>query len=230
MFIRNFFEGPIRNITSSSSENAEEKEGQLRKEITPEEIERIEKSEMKIDDKVNFLLTRGGLKPASEMWVTTKTEHEDGKVDHRERKKILEILDIIKESGLIYRLKGKEIEDQKVYKHEHIRVLVARSQKDMEFLEKTLESDSDKEIGKAFGFPPTAVETFVGKRKRLDRRSLPSNIQKSDGVLFSSPTLSEDNWQEEIKQGERYGQFIKKLSPKIYKEMRFMALKTLEDS
>lgn len=39
-------------------------------------------------------------------------------------------------------------------------------------------------------------------------------------MTFFSSTLSKDNWQEEIKQGEQYTQFIKKISPAIYEEMK----------
>jgi len=96
-------------------------------------------------------------------------------------------------------------------------------------LERALKSNSDEMVGKAFGFPPTAIEAFVGKREVLDRQSLPLDIQHSDGVLFSSPTLSRDNWQEEIKRGQLYGEFIKKISPKLYGKMRSKALEILEN-
>lgn len=225
----------FENDPKFNLENARERE------IMPEEVKRIEKSKMTIDDKINLLLTRGGLKPASEILLVIKTQDDEGLTEHMSKKEVKEALDIIQESGLSYRAEDKEIvqepywtkkepDIQRFYKREQMKIFVGRSPKELEFLERALESKSDEMLGKAFGFPPTAVEAFVGKRKALNRQSLPLDIQRSDGILFSSPKLSQDNWQEEIKQGQRYGEFIKKISSKLYEEMRLMALKSLERS
>ena len=207
-------------------------------EITSEEVERVEKSKMTIDDKINLLLTKGGLKPASEILLVIRTRDDEGLTEHMSEEEVQEALDIIQKSGLSYRFRDretiqepyrtkKEPKIQRFYTREQIKILVGLSSEELEFLERALKSKSDEMLGKAFGFPPTTIEAFVGKRKVLNRRSLPPDIKHSDGILFSSPTLSRDNWQEEIKQGQRYGEFIKKLSPILYKEMRSTALKNL---
>jgi len=106
--------------------------------------------------------------------------------------------------------------------------LVAETKEELEQLEKKLRIKSpkskskklyDRQIGLAFGYPPTAVEAFVGKRKQLDITTLPEKIRFSDAMLFSSPTLSANNWQKEIKQGQVYADFIKSVSPAIYEKM-----------
>ena len=78
--------------------------------------------------------------------------------------------------------------------------------------------DFDKAIGMVLGFPETAIEAFIGERRALSRKKLPDDVRKSESVRFCDFMLSEDNWQEEIKQGQRYADFIKKVSPKIYQE------------
>jgi len=209
-------------------------------EITPEEIERIEKSKMTIDDKINLLLIKGGLKPSSEILLVIKTQHDEGLTEHMNEEEVQEALSIIQESGLSYRFNDREIvrepyrtekepEIQRFYRREQMSILIGRSPKELGFLERALESKSDEMLGKAFGFPPTAVEAFVGKRKPLNRHSLALEIQHGDGILFSSPTLSQDSWQEEIKYGQQRGKFIKKISSQLYNEMRSFALTNLED-
>lgn len=217
------------------------KESTRGKEILPEEVERVEGSKMAIDDKINLLLTKGGLKPASEILLVIKTQDNEGLTEHMNEKEVREALSIVQKSGLPYRVKDRETvqepywtknepNTQRFYKREQMEILVGHSPEDLELLERALESKSGEIMGRAFGFPPTAIEAFVGKKEQLDRLSLPQNIRYSDGILFSSPTLSKDNWREEIRQGQRYGEFIKKLSPKLYEEMRAMAIKTIEGS
>ncbi|MBI5401486.1 hypothetical protein HZB05_01510 [Candidatus Wolfebacteria bacterium] len=209
-------------------------------EITPELVERIEKSKITIHDKINLLLTKGGLKPSSEIVLAIKTQTDEGLTEHMSEKEVQEFLSIIKESGLPYRFQDREVirepystkkepEIQKFYRREQMNILIGRSREELDLLEHALESKSDEMLGRAFGFPPTAIEAFVGKRKPLNRQSLSPDIQHSDGILFSSPTLSQDNWQEEIKQGEQCGKFIKEISPQLYNEMKSMALRNLED-
>ncbi len=210
-------------------------------EITSKEVGRVEKSKMTIDDKINLLLTKGGLKPASEILLVIKTRDDEGLTEHMSEEEVQEALDIIQKSGLSYRFKNretikepyrtkKEPKIQRFYRREQMKILLGRTPEELEFLERALKSKSDEMLGKAFGFSPTTIEAFVNKRRVLNRQSLPSDIKHSDGILFSSPTLSQDNWQEEIKQGQRYGEFIRKISPKLYEEMRVMALKNFDDS
>lgn len=235
------FENPNFNNESHNSMKSDLRQEQIHEsEFTPEILERIEKAKIEIDDKINLILTKGGLKPASEILLIIKTWHESGLTEHMSEEDVQESLGVIQAFGLPYRLgERKTIEEpystndepdrQKFFRRDQMNILIGRTSKDLEFLERALKSNSDKMLGKAFGFPPTAVEAFVGKREALDRQSLPLDIQHSDGVLFSSPTLSRDNWQQEIKQGQLYGEFIKKISPKLYQEMRSKMLETLEN-
>jgi len=230
-----------------SSEKQEKERNNFRQEsvregeITPEEVEQIEKAKITVDDKINLLLTMGGLKPASKILLVIKTLDDEGLTEHMSEGDVQEALNIIQESGLSYRFEKrenikepyrtkKEPNIQRFYKREQTGILLGRTSEELEFLENALKSKSDEMLGKAFGFPSTAVDAFVGKRKALNRQSLPLDIKSSDGILFSSPTLSQDNWREEIKCGQRYGEFIKKISPNLYEETRCMALKSLENS
>jgi hypothetical protein len=240
-FLHMSFEKPnFNNEPYESMQNNLEQEQIREGELAPEVLERIEKSKIEIDDKINLLLTKGGLKPASEILLVIKTWHEDGLTEHMSEEDVQEALSVIRGLGLPYRLgERKTVEEpystedepdhQKFFRRDQMNILVGRTSQDLEFLERALKSNSDEMLGKAFGFPPTAVETFVGKRETLDRQSLSPDVQRSDGILFSSPTLSRDNWQKEIKQGQLYAEFIKKTSPKLYEEMRSKMLEILEN-
>ncbi|PIP17311.1 MAG: hypothetical protein COX44_00585 [Candidatus Portnoybacteria bacterium CG23_combo_of_CG06-09_8_20_14_all_37_13] len=235
------FENPNLDNESHKSMQGDLRQEQIpESEFTPELLERIEKSKIEIDDKINLMLTKGDLKPASETLLVIKTWHEDGLTEHMSEEDVQESLSVIRALGLPYRLgERKTVEEpystedepdrQKFFRRDQMNILIGRTSEDLEFLERALKSNSDEMVGKAFGFPPTAIEAFVGKREVLDRQSLPLDIQHSDGVLFSSPTLSRDNWQEEIKRGQLYGEFIKKISPKLYGKMRSKALEILEN-
>ena len=111
-----------------------------------------------------------------------------------------------------------------------MKVLIGRSKEDLDILIQALQTKSDELLGKAFGFPKTAIEAFTGKREKLDISALPQETRESDAVLFSSPFLSKDNWREEIKQGQRDADFIKKISPIIYEEMKTVSLNRETDS
>lgn len=197
-------------------------------EISPEFVKRVEGSKLKADDKVNFLLTKAGLKPASELELVMKTEDPDGgTTEHMTDKNVQEILSAIEESGLPYQAGQREVvkrsywskeepDVEKFYDEEKMDVLIGRSQEELDTLIKALESEDDELIGKAFGHPLTAVEAFVGKRKPLNIYNLPKPLYEA--TYFLSPTLSENNWQEEIQLAKRNADFIKRVSPDIYQE------------
>lgn len=205
-------------------------------ELAPELVKRVENSKIALDDKVNILLTKAGFRPASEINLIIKSEYEGEITEHMDGKDVKEALQIIKELGLPFKLGERKTEQEsyyaveepeieKFYQREQQKILIGRTREDLDFLIKAVQSDSNEMLGKAYGFPPTAVEAFTGKRKILNISNLPREIKESDGILFSSPTLSANNWQEEIKQGQRNADFIKSISPTIYKEMRNMSLR-----
>jgi len=208
--------------------------------IAPEFLERIEKSKLVIDDKVNFLLTKVGLKPASEITLFIKSDYEGGITEHMNESDVRESLDIIKESGLIFQLGEREVVKEsyetekepgvkKFFQREQMIILIAHSKENLDFLIQALKTKSDELLGKTFGYSETAIEAFAGKKEKLDINTLPQEIRESDAILFSSPTLSKDNWQEEIKQGQEYAQFVKKISPLIYEEMKTISLHRLRE-
>ena len=208
-------------------------------EIPPEFVKDIEESKIESYDKMNILFTKAGFKPASEIDLIIKTDNEDGITEHMSEENIQKAINIIKESGLFYELRKRETKkeeyevegekDKKYFSREYMNILISRSKEELDFLKRALKENSDEMLGKAFGFLPTAVEAFIGRKEKLDINTLPQEIRESDAMIFSSPTLSKDNWQEEIKQGQRNADFIKKISLKIYEEQKEIVLRSREN-
>lgn len=217
------------------------------KEVSPEFIRAIEVSKLYEDDKVNLLLTARGLKPASIICILLGTKTEKGESSNISEDDMEDVMSIFEESGLpfstgIVESPASYIETGKPEATTvHARILVGITQKDLNVLEKVIESEKDvrellknkeineatkkeitakhrKELGFALGFPPTAIEAYAKTGKDIIREDLPKEEQGSDGVLFSSFALSKENWREEIKLGKTYAEYIKSISPGIYKE------------
>ena len=66
-------------------------------------------------------------------------------------------------------------------------------------------------VGKALGYPPSAVKAFAFK-KWLDPKELPTSVRRSDEFKFLNFRLSE-NWQKEILYLKREALIIKKMVP-----------------
>lgn len=205
--------------------------------INPELVEAVEGSKIDIGDKVNLLLVGAGMKPASnfELLVRSGENVFLGKGD------LEKIKSIMNESGLVFEV--HEIENDIESK---MQILFGRSREELERLAeivknlpnpKQVESgeyskDQMREIylaqGAAYGYPQSAIEAFVGKGggERLNVGDLPAEIRESDAFIFSVFALSKDNWQEEIKQGKAWADYIKSVSPGIYREMMEKSRKT----
>ena len=196
--------------------------------LDTEFVRLLEKAQFGAQNKANLLLTWGGFRPtcAVELVVSCRTEEEMAVFLTEEE--IAAATRVVRRSGLHYLVKPiekvegqyttrAELDREKTYVEERIDVLVARSREDLAVLNKYWGTSNDKMIGKALGFPPTAIDAFIGKRKRLKRDSLPQSIRESDALAFSAYALSKDNWREEVAEGKRRAEFVKRNSPEIYR-------------
>lgn len=212
-------ENNTENTTEKKVENPKEKE------LDAEFIESVEKSKLEIDDKVNFLLTKGGLKPASVMELPIKLQTQEEIKEFFKEDEIDDIINLVKKSGLEYHIGEKMVVEgtygtkdgqRKSSRGEKIEIFIAQSKENLASLVKSWGTEDQEAIGKALGFPPTAVEAFVGKRENWFREDVSKEIRESESITFLTPVLSRDNWREEIKEGEKRAEFIKRNSPEIY--------------
>ena len=204
-----------------------QQEQQIEKEISPEFVKEVEDSVFPLDDKINILLVKAGLKPASLISIDVKVWN-DEEIEQSVPKELAEESSrMIEKSGMAFIRREKPeftYEYKKPdgtlapYNQEFISFLIGRDQKSVEFLARALESGDDELKGKAYGFSQTAIDAWLGKRVVLDKTQVAPEISENPAYLFTPGKLSADNWQEEIKEGQRRADFIKKVSPKLYKE------------
>lgn len=80
-------------------------------------------------------------------------------------------------------------------------------------------SENDEELGKYMGYPLTAVEAFVGKRKRMDDQKSESEFEKNGIPTAFWFRLSEDGWEEELETLKEWVDAIRKNAPELWREI-----------
>lgn len=205
------------------------------KEVSPEFVREIEESKGFFNsEKIEILLVKAGLKPASTIMVVK--DWRDWSVNGQGREltenEISHDSNLLIKSGTPHKVGGgPESLDKKNKKCtiggqegfctpegvKGIEILIGNTPAELKKLELAWVSGSHKLIGEAMGIPQTAIDAFTGKRPRLDLNTLPDEIKNSEAFIFM-PTqiLSADNWQEELKIGQKRADFIKRVSPLLY--------------
>jgi len=204
-------------MEKQSSSNPEENSN-IEKEIQPEIIETVEGLDiLTVEDRINLLLVFSGLKSAATIDVVENWQERDAQEMQESKDQIERLETSLKVSGVAFDSPG--IESVKLFEYDQVSISIGNTKEDLELLIKAIESNNPDLIGRAYGFPSTSIEAFTGKRKRLNRKNLPKEVRESDGLAFCFFILSKDNWEEEIKQGKRNADYIKKISPYLYEKI-----------
>jgi len=207
-------------------------------EIDSELIKHIESLNLYPLEKGEIILVKAGVKPSA--WITADIRiWNEGEPQHiiRTEKDVEDFISVIKELNVPSEILPREIEVEKqkirgqtinVYR-DHVEVRVASNQENLDTLHEAIKVKDHALMGHILGIPETAVEAFVGKSKKLNPYKIPKEIILSDAFIFSSTNvLSEDNWQNELKEGEIRAKTLEKVSPKIFEEMKRERLKSIE--
>jgi len=222
-----------------------------RRELDAEFVEKVEKFKIMPIDKAYILLTASGLKPASliDFRIRPEDANEAAQAFGTEQD-FDDVVSTIKQADLPFGLRGRSVIKNSYYgDHESEFILIGRGDQELENLQGAMQfvapyfeggkkpvmdlemigemrnnpkfNQYNNELGLALGFPPSAVEAYVGGngREKLDKSTLPEHIQKGDAIAFCAFALSKDNWEEELKQAQTYADFIKSASPVIYQEI-----------
>src|SRR3989338_10500616 len=78
--------------------------------------------------------------------------------------------------------------------------------------------EKTKARGLALGYPKTAIAAFINKEV-IEVKNLPKQIRESKEIKFLNFRISKKHWQKEFKVVQKRADTIKKLSPKLYKEI-----------
>lgn len=93
------------------------------------------------------------------------------------------------------------------------------------------EVKNSREIGKFYGFPPTAIEAygqffeqgfrkgFKNREMTIEQEELPTEIQDQDFMAFAQFRLSKENWSEELETAKRWAEEIQNVDPALYERI-----------
>ena len=99
--------------------------------------------------------------------------------------------------------------------------MIGRTQQELDDLVYAWGHGDDTLIGRALGFPETAVANYHNKAKLLDEKALEGEItqEEREELALASFRLSADNWKEELRQIKPRADFIRRVSPKLYNKI-----------
>ncbi len=202
-----------------------------KKELNLEMVEMIESAPLDIFQKMEMILVKSGLKPATtiELWSSPWEKGSDDKnlVDVNELSKIKNMLEKLEldtkisdpEIDEYFQIVEAQPENEIAMCREKITVFYGSNKAFVDRLAQAKKDLNDKEMGISFGYPETAIEAYVGEKEGMTRQELPDKIKKTDFFPFIQfGVLSKDNWREEIKTAEKWANAVKANSPKIFNE------------
>lgn len=110
------------------------------------------------------------------------------------------------------------------YAYAQRRCFVAREPQIAERLKRAHDEGDERTFGELVGFPPTAVDAYVGSEqgrggKLLDPVDLPAVVRESESMAFAQYRLSKEHWREEIGTARRWAEEVKRVSPHLYAEI-----------
>lgn len=180
--------------------------------------------------RADIILVVLGLKPATviESEVSIKNGNADPKIFITEEQ-VENLYEVIRQLGIPYRIMPRrhKVDDEqsiggraiKVYA-EHLEVFVGANEQAVESLARAWPTGDLELRGRALGIPETTTEALIGKRERLDLATISQEELASEAFIFS-PTrvFSKDNWRNEIEEGKRRAEALKRVSPGLYEEI-----------
>ncbi len=203
------------------------------REVSPEFIEALGKTSFSPQDQVWILLTKAGLKPASWPDFVIRNE-EDGKINKKLSEDDIQMAVSLIQESFPCEVKRKIIDIKKnsrgtfvgghetgikVGEEEQISFMIGSNNEKFERLSSAVQSGNERSIGLALGYAPTAVEAYCGNGELMDVTKLSEEVFFSEAFAFNPGRLSADHWQEELAYYQKWVDYVKKVSPIIYKKM-----------
>ena len=177
-------------------------------------------------DKASILLVHGGLKPSAQVVMEGKSFRPSSDTIHIDRRLIDKLDFILSEMKLpyiaTYEIMEARSNDASSKLQEVMRIYVAPSKKIANQLKTAFDSveDNHSNVGALLGYPITAVRAFLTP-DMLDWDDHPISTEKVSerNMRLLGHRLSKANWRDEVRYLEASGNYLKKVSPKIYKEI-----------
>jgi len=199
------------------------------KEIAPEFVERVQSSPLKLEDKINLLLVKGGVKSAASISFDVKISGDGMKTEvFATEVQAQEVKDLVESSGLFFKKREdaefKQFEprpdgSEKYYDQEHVSYFVSETEKGLKKLLEAQKSGNSKLLGRAYGFAPTAISAWTNEKNRINRSDLPDEYRNSDAAAFTPGALSKEHWRDELAYYQERADFIQRISPALFNQM-----------
>ena len=205
------------------------------REISPEIVEGVENCALHTEGKVNFLLVKGGVKPAASIGLVLRNG-ENQFVSDDDLKSLKSLLE---KSGMVYSVGDKSVsETENGCRFEEVEIIVCQTKAELDKIlkiksrmsisqqiedknyDKEKERQAQIDFGLAMGYPLTAVQAFTAESEFLTEDFLSEEIKQSDAYLFCQYQLSKNNWQKELQTSQQWADFIRRTSPKIYEQYK----------
>jgi hypothetical protein len=177
-------------------------------------------------DKANILLVYGGLKPSAQTVMQGESFRSSGDVVLIEPRYITMLESILSELKLSY-VYSREVTDARSnntfsMSQEVMKIYVAPNKRAASRLKAVFSNIQKNHLsaGILLGYPETAVKAFLTP-DMLDWEDHPVSTEEVSelNMRLLGHRLSRSNWHEEVKYLESSGDYLKKVSPKIYKEV-----------
>ena len=177
-------------------------------------------------DKASLLLVYGGLKPSAQVVMQGRPFGSTDDTIHIETSLIDTLSSILSELKLSHvntvEIMEARTNDSSSMAQEVMRVYVAPSKRVALQLKAAFDNiqESHSNAGNLLGYPETAVKAFL-TQDMLDWENHPTLTKdvSERNMRLLGHRLSKENWAEEVKYLESWGNFLKKISPSIYDEI-----------
>lgn len=204
-----------------------------KKEVKNERLEReiVEKIEnypnLDLQEKVELLLVLGGYKKANEQDFESEEWYDGQPRKNVALEKIESYEKLLEEIGLIFEKKKETTKSRRAYEEdnyeyvrnvERVQYIFAKQKEDIDKYKRAGQGKSDELFGEVYGFPQTAIKAFNQLNGLIKYSELPKDIRDDEAYAFYTFEMSRDNFREEFETIKRWAEFVKRNSPKIYRE------------
>jgi len=173
-------------------------------------VEKIEAVPFHIQDRVDILLVKAGVKPAALITELDKPENAE------RLKGLKELLDALSLPNNFEKTLLSVENADGIFEGSIVNILVGKDQLGLENLEKARKEKSAMAEGLALGYPESAVSSYVENAPRVMRWQLPEELKSEYYYPFIKFQLSQENWPLEIETARKWADNVKMNSTMLF--------------
>ncbi|GEM_PF-4780755 len=192
-------------------------------------IEALEKANLSSETKRDILLILLEEKSVTRIGGAIDLESKSEKAEKRRQRiehEIKEIKKVIKELDLPSEVMETQVKKEDKQTGRRVDILIGKNQESIERIKEInknpTKTENEREAGKLYGYPPTAVETYAKRGGLIDPEKDKEILREKEAGLenFVNFRLSKEHLEEEIEFIKKHKELIKEASPQIYKELK----------